>query len=211
MSIPQKQSRTITIQGKTYRWLVSRSHGRIHLTIENTSHRGQLLRVSFEPHQSYRRDSEGNWKSVFQGRKITPQVVKQFIEHGLANAWASSTPGKPPFQINIWQADKIAPPLPPLSKEEYRLKDMACDQVCDLQFDLSLDPNWRLQLFKASFKEKIPIPDNYVGLNKKVRECGLRFYAFQAGWTNFGFVVFGIGSVDFPEVVMYTTNNPDIL
>ncbi len=34
-------------------------------------------------------------------------------------------------------------------------------------------------------------------------ECELRFAAFNDGWTQYGFVVFGIESVDFPSRDVY--------
>ncbi len=40
---------------------------------------------------------------------------------------------------------------------------------------------------------------------------GLRYAAFNDGMTEDGFIVFGIESIDFPDIVMYTTNNPSIL
>jgi hypothetical protein len=66
-------------------------------------------------------------------------------------------------------------------------------------------------LFDAVPGQRFPICDDDCLLYQRVRECGLRFAAFNDGYTPCGFVVFGIESIDFPDVVMYTTNNPVII
>lgn len=81
----------------------------------------------------------------------------------------------------------------------------------DLLFDLSLDPAWRARLFAADVGTRFAIPMDYLGPSDEVRARELRFCAWNDGWTGDGFVVFGIGSVEFPRVEMFTTNNPRIL
>lgn len=211
MTLPRKKSRTLTVDDTKYRWLVSMHQGVIHVTVESDDDPGQLLQSFFEPHDQFKRKTDGNWSFHRQGRSITPDVVGRIIRHGLANGWEPSSKGQKPIQIHTWDADNIAPESIGVADDEVALKDLAMEQVSDLCYDLSLDPEWRKTLFDATDDKRFPIPDNYLPLSDRVRECGLRFAAFNDGWTECGFVVFGIESVDFPNIVMYTTNNPSIV
>jgi hypothetical protein len=119
--------------------------------------------------------------------------------------------GKKPLLIYTWESEQIAPGKLIVAADEVPLRDLAIEQVSDLRFDLSLDPVWRRTLFNAKPFERFELPTDYSALTDQVREYGLRFAVFNDGWTECGFVVFGIESIDFPEVVMYTTNNPAII
>jgi hypothetical protein len=88
------------------------------------------------------------------------------------------------------------------------VREIAVEQVSDLRFDLSLDPEWRRTLFAAEVHQRFELPADYGAIGADSREHGLRYAVFNDGWTEDGSVVFGIESVDFPNVVMYTTNNP---
>jgi hypothetical protein len=111
----------------------------------------------------------------------------------------------------VWESDRIAPGIAEPEDGAHRLRDVAEQEVSDLRFDLSLDPEWRRILFGATPHERIQIPTDHPALSQRVRDLGLHFAAFNDGWTDDGFVVFGISSVEFPDVVTYTTNNPGII
>ena len=211
MTLPRKKSRLIEVDSKKYRWLISKRSGTINLSIEVAEHSGQLLQICFEPHDSYKRGTDNQWERVKQGVSVTPKLVNQIIQHGLVNGWHPNETGKTPFYIYIWKADDFIPELPEPNHNELRLKDMAIEQVSNLRFDLSLDPLWRKQLFDAPIYQRFALPSDYFALTEDVRNCGLRFAAFKDGWKDDGFVVFGIESVDFPDLVMYSTNNPEII
>lgn len=85
----------------------------------------------------------------------------------------------------------------------------------DLVHDVSLDTTWRQRLFTAEVGRRFPFDAEDVGrLSASLREfferLGLQFACFNDGWTEDGFVVFGLEAVEFPEVVAYSTNTPDI-
>ncbi|MEG3895670.1 MULTISPECIES: hypothetical protein [unclassified Microcoleus] len=211
MTLPQKKSRIIEVDGKKYRWLISKREGTIDLAIEANGYSGQLLQAFFDPHDAYQREVGGRWQRVRQAVSVTPKVVKQVIYYGLANGWKPHSPKKASVLIHTGQIDKIIGDLPALSEGELRVKDIASEQVSDLSYDLSLDPEWRKQLFVAPFEQRFPLPPDYFALSQEVRNLGLLFSVFNDGWTDNGFIVFGIESVDFPDVQMYTFNNPEII
>ncbi len=116
-----------------------------------------------------------------------------------------------PFLIHTWDVEKITPELPGLNEDEIRAKDIAIEQACNLMFDFSLDPKWRKVLFQAKQGEKFNLPSDYFAFNQQVRDLGLKFAVYNDGWTDYGFIVFGIASVDFPDVGTFTVNNPEII
>jgi len=210
MTLPKKNTRTLTVDAANYRWLVSVHQGVLHLTVESADGPGQTLQAFFEPHDQFKRKHDGKWSFHRQGRSITPENVARIIRHGIANGWQPSSQGKKPIHIQTWDTDKVAPTPIRTADDEVSLKDLAIDQVSELRFDVSLDSHWRKTLFAAPPLKRFPLPADYVALSDHVRKCELRFAVFNEGSTECGFVVFGIESVEFPDVVMYTTNNPAI-
>jgi hypothetical protein len=86
----------------------------------------------------------------------------------------------------------------------------------DLLGDVSLDPTWRQRLFAAEVGRRFPFSEEDIlrlpaRLRARIEADRLRFACFNEGWTEDGFVVFGIESVEFPEIVAYSTNNPEIV
>lgn len=180
----------------------------LHLTIEADGRDGQLRQAVFEPHDGYSQTHNG-WSRSSQGRRIKPSTVRQIIVHAIGNGWQPTEQNSNPFRIHAWDADQIVPRLTDLPVDQFRLRDVAIEQVCDLQYDLSLDPLWRKRLFDAPVFERFPLAEDYFALSAESREHGLKYCAFNDGGE--GFVVFGIQSIDFPDVVAYTTNNPAII
>ena len=211
MTLPKKNSRSITVDDTRYRWLVSMHQYVLNLTIEADDEPGQTLQAFFEPHDQFKRKSDGKWSFHRQGRSLTPCDVSKIIRYGLANDWQPQSTGRKPIHLHTWDAEHVAPGTAETEGDAVPLRDIAIDQISDLRFDLSLDPHWRKALFNAEPFKRFMLPEDYPGVGSCVRECGLRFAVFNEGYTECGFVVFGIESVDFPDVVMYTTNNPTIL
>ena len=211
MALPKKNSRSITVDQTRYRWLVTMHQRVLNLTIEAEDEPGQTLQAFFQPHDQFKRKTGGEWAFYRQGRSLTPRDVSRIIRHGLANDWQPHSRGRKPIRFYTWDAERIAPSADATESDEVALRDVAIDQVSELRFDVSLDPHWRKTLFEADSFKRFAIPQDYVGIRSEARECGLRFAAFNDGYTECGFVVFGIESVDFPDIVMYSTNNPAIL
>jgi hypothetical protein len=86
----------------------------------------------------------------------------------------------------------------------------------DLVEGVSLDPTWRRRLFDAEVGRRFPLSEEDIlrlpaRLRGRIEADRLRFACFNEGWTEDGFVVFGIGSVEFPDIVAYSTSNPGIV
>lgn len=86
----------------------------------------------------------------------------------------------------------------------------------DLVEDVSLDPIWRQRLFGAEVGRRFRFGDEDLArlparVRARIEADRLHFACFNDGWTEDGFVVFGIESVEFPEIVAYSTNNPEIV
>lgn len=210
MAMPGRGSRRITVDGEEYRWLARRREGRLRLVLEGADG-GRVLLCDLEPHDLFRRDGSG-WKWARQQRAITSGLVAQIVRHARRNGWDPAAAAGGPMRIHTWETDRIAPLDPrAVPTDEVALEDLAIAQVGALRFDLSLDPEWRARLFAADVGARLAIPVDYVGLTEAARARGLRFCVWNDGWTGDGLVVFGIGSVEFPRVEMYTTNDPRIL
>ena len=212
MALPRKTSRTIVVDDVKYRWLVTYRESELRVTVELEESPGQLLQAIFSPHDVLIRDEGKRWCFVRQGRSIQPSHVKKIIAHGLKNGWNPYKPRGETTYVNMWQTDELCPvDVDVRDNGELLARDLAADQIADLQFDLSLDPEWRARLFKATVGERHEIPGDYFALRSECRDADLRFAVFNDGWTDYGFVVFGIQSLDFPELIAYTTNNSAII
>jgi lysophospholipase L1-like esterase len=83
-------------------------------------------------------------------------------------------------------------------KKDIALQEIAQDIVSNLRYDISMDEKWRQRLFHAPVGQRFNIPVE--------NEYGLTFATFNDGVTDDQQWVIGIESIDFPEVVEYTTN-----
>lgn len=213
MALPKTGSRTICIDNFEYRWMVRKHKENLNLAIQSATGTGQRLLVYLYPHQLYRRGIGTEWTLVRQLRVVSDGSVRRLIHHALRNGWKPQSMGIPPMKIYHWKAEEVLPQikLPESSADEIPIKDIAMDQVSDLRLDISLDSDWRKLLFSSRENQKFEIPPSFYGLNEGSREHNLHFQAFNSGRTLDGDVVFGIQSVEFPAIVMYTTNNPGVL
>jgi len=202
----------LTVHGVLYRWLVTARNSLLHLTVEAENKPGQVLQAFFEPHSLFKKlRPDGEFCFSRQGRKITPELVARVIRHGLVNHWLPQERNSKPFLIHAWDSDPLAPEAVVPSDGEVALIDLVYEQLNDLCFDISMSPHWRKTLFDAPVGKRLAIPNDDPELSDAAREHDLSFAVFNDGWTPDGFVVFGIGSIEFPHAVSYTTNNPDII
>ena len=216
MAIPRKGSRTIGVGGERYRWVVTVHQHALNLTVERADGAGQRLIAVSEPHDEYVRDDQGAWRFRGQLRSVTPGLVRQVILLALDRGWRPGECGLPPLRLYGW-----VEPLARLLGEGsdlpagsgVRLRDIAGELTDELRGDISLDPSWRRCLRDAAVHLRFPIPaDDEVfapRLAAKAREYGLSFVAFNEGFTDSGWFVIGVESVEFPGTAAYSTNNPD--
>jgi hypothetical protein len=86
----------------------------------------------------------------------------------------------------------------------------------DMVEAVSLDPVWRTRLFASPSGVMLPFTaDDLARLPppvcERITSQDLRFGCFNDGATEDGYVVFGICSLEFPELVEYSTNNPEVV
>jgi hypothetical protein len=211
MTLPRSTSRIIEIEGTRYRWMTTRREGVLHVTVQHDSGAGSLLLAYLEPHALFRREGAAAWRFSRQARMVGPGLVRRLVGHAITNGWRPSELSTRPFVIATWSGEELtrvtdgSPPEP----GEIALRDVAIRAVDDLRFDLSMDPVWRRRVIESPEQARLDLPDELVDEASGARGHGLRFRAFNDGWTTEGMVVFGIESVEFSTVVMYTTNAPD--
>lgn len=217
MTLPQKGTRRITVDGEAYRWVVSVRRGAIRVAVEHAEVPGQRLDAYFECHDTYTRDASGDWRFKSQGRSIKPRIVQQLIREALRRGWQPTQRGLKPLMINDTHRVFSAPEAPPSSRdrEDVRIKDVASEHISDLMFDVSLDPKWRSKLLNATVQQRFELPEDYVAsldrsLSERVHGYGLRFAVFNDGFTDDGWFVIGIECTQFKDVVMFSTNNPAV-
>jgi hypothetical protein len=96
MALAKKGSRLISIDGVTYRWVVSPDSGYMVLVVETSDEPGQRLEAVFDYH--YQRVELGS--CFIQGRAISPGIVRQVIVIALNRGWLPSKHGLPPFRVD---------------------------------------------------------------------------------------------------------------
>jgi hypothetical protein len=88
MALPQKHSRIIEVDGKKYRWMIAKKKQTVDLLILELHSSSKLLRISFDPQNSYKPISK-KYLEISQTLAITPNTVRQAIQYGLENGWQS--------------------------------------------------------------------------------------------------------------------------
>ncbi len=99
MGLAKKGSRTIAVNGSTYRWVVSADSGFMTIVVELDLGQGQRMEASV----SYRDDD-----ATGQRARITPKVVQRAIDLALAEGWSPQQSGLSPFKLvdaddRLWQ------------------------------------------------------------------------------------------------------------
>ena len=95
-------------------------------------------------------------------------------------------------------------------------KKLYKNHLYNLIYDVSLDAIWRKQLFNAPVGKRflvteVVLPRLSEELRNAVQQKGLNFTVFNEGWTDDGFVVFGFSCIEFPYIIAYSTNNPEVI
>lgn len=98
MGLPNKGSKTITVKGDEYRYIVSANSNSIDLIIELNEMEGQRLIVHFD----YSPEKTGFCFS--HTNQITPSMVKIVILHFVNNNWKPQRSGK---VINAYYNDVL--------------------------------------------------------------------------------------------------------
>ncbi|MCP3993898.1 MAG: hypothetical protein GY722_02380 [bacterium] len=103
----KRQKRKITVGGRVYYWSASGDDGWINLCVMTTVPGSPKLICYFEYHQDETPFERGGRSGVSLSDQfvITPYIVRQTIEYGLANAWDPFHRGKDLFLGHI--DDKI--------------------------------------------------------------------------------------------------------
>lgn len=107
MALPRKGSRCISVEGVTYRWMVSPNDGFMVLIVELADHPGQQLGACFGYQDVLKPKKAGVSAIVGQLRSITPGVVRSLILTALSRGWQPSRRGLPPFPLR--DAEQLAP------------------------------------------------------------------------------------------------------
>lgn len=99
MTLPRKGSRTITVDGCDYRWVVSADSGFMLLVVERDNGTGQRMEASF----GYG-DRDGG-----QDHEVTPAVVGRAIALALQEGWRPNGTGMPfrlaDAETRLWPRD----------------------------------------------------------------------------------------------------------
>lgn len=95
-------------------------------------------------------------------------------------------------------------------------KKLYKNHLYNLIYDVSLDAIWRERLFNAPSGERFLVAEGDLPrlseeLRNAVQQKSLNFTVFNDGRTEDGFVVFGFSCIEFPYIIAYSTNNPEVI
>lgn len=195
MGLAKKGTRIITVDEKSYRWVVSFNKDSLRLIVESKDSPGQRLDAGFKYYNSYLYDQDKGCNLLTQRRSITPSLVKSVILLALEKGWKPTQRGLGNF--SLWLDEEF--PITESSEAlGVSLEDIAKEIVGELRCKISEDINWRHKLFYAPVGKRFEISyDN---------KYGLKFAAFLNGHTDSTFWFIGIESIDFPHIVLYSSN-----
>jgi len=95
MTLPEKGSRTISVNDTKYRWMVTGNDMIIDVIIEQDNVKGQKLLSGFDYHNGA---NEGY--TATQERIVSPEVIKKLILRALEIGWEPGVQGKPDFFVS---------------------------------------------------------------------------------------------------------------
>jgi hypothetical protein len=107
MALARKGSRSITVEGAAYRWVVAPNDGYMLLVAEPANGLGQRLEAYFGYHDIYEPAEAEASRVVGQRRSIRPGVVRAVVQAALGRGWQPSKRGLPAFQLH--DADRLVP------------------------------------------------------------------------------------------------------
>lgn len=202
MTIPKKNSRSITIDDQQYRWVVSVRDNLLNLVVEATDDPGQRLQAYFQCRDLYVRGESGDWTYVAQKQSIRPSHVRRVVKAALKQGWQPNKKGGP---FIVRDAANVAQTID-TEEIDYRrveenakkayIKDIARDFLWTyMALTLCMDATMNDKLTNCEPTERIEIADD------KMRQLGLTFCAFKDSFTSEGRMVVGLQCNEFPEIV----------
>ncbi|BAZ12590.1 hypothetical protein NIES4071_44210 [Calothrix sp. NIES-4071] len=194
MGLSKKETRIITVNGTTYKWVVSPSGGYLYLIIEHNDFSGQRLNAGFKYHNTYVYNKDSEYRRLEQRRLITPSLVKSVILLALDKGWKPAQRGLGYF--SLWLDEEF--PIAEQKTSGIALEDIAADIAHELLYQVSEFYEWRQRLFYAKVGERFEIIND--------NSYGLKFQAFLDGWTEDGFWFIAVECINFPHIVFYSMN-----
>lgn len=97
MALPKKTSRSINVDGQSYRWMIRDNGDHYLLAIQHASGRGQKLTLSLY--------AEGR-RIDLPALEVTPGLVEKIIREGLKMGWQPERLGSPQ-SMRIRQGDAL--------------------------------------------------------------------------------------------------------
>ncbi|MDF1665841.1 MAG: hypothetical protein P1V97_29060 [Planctomycetota bacterium] len=95
MTLSNKGSRPIIVDGVDYRWMVASRNGPIRLVVEASNVKGQRFCVTF-PFGDYYLDTTNRWWPDVQ---VRPEHVRKLIRVALERGWRPKETGLAPFEL----------------------------------------------------------------------------------------------------------------
>lgn len=105
MTFPKKGSRSIVVEGITYRYITTGTYGGVTLNVEKESAKGQRLEAWFDYHflsEEGVTSSGQRYTSHTPTIQVTPGMAAQVIRYGLEQGW---TPDKSAKELNLGSVD----------------------------------------------------------------------------------------------------------
>ena len=99
MAMPRKKSRTLIVDGATYRWTLTGNRGSLFVVVESEESPGQVLQAEFDAEDSF--ESIDYRHSIHtQGKSITPKTISRVVRYALAKGWNPNGKNLRPFVLN---------------------------------------------------------------------------------------------------------------
>ncbi|WP_298861200.1 hypothetical protein [uncultured Gimesia sp.] len=202
MAIPKKGSRTLTVDGVQYRWVVSIHDNSVNLVVELMKEPGQRLLAYFECRDLYIRGDDDQWRFHSQKQCIRPAHVVRIINHALREGWEPSV--KPGKQFVVRDAAKVALTIDAElinsqsvdhDSKAAHIKEIAQDFLESyMGLSLCMDYAMHDQIMDSEPKVQIPIEDH------NMQRLGLTFSVFKDSLSPDGRLVITLQCNEFPDI-----------
>lgn len=110
MALPKKKSRSITVEGKTYRYIVSKGQNLggdvfpLNVTVQHQKGIGAKLTASGLTTRDFWLDISDSPRSSNEYLILTPRHIEKLIRLGVWRGWQPDDAG-PPFKIDVRKED----------------------------------------------------------------------------------------------------------
>ena len=195
MTIPKKKSRSISLDGESFRWMVRATENELVLTVAHDDG-GQLLQSTLNKLNLFREGAASGWEYVRQGRQITPSLVRQLMETALFQDWKPKEKISKPFILNalVWRDDTRLEPIQSISLDRWLdsplrqraatnglmpVAQMAQEESEWMIQDLAWPCEFREAVLRLSPGESLPVPQEWI--SQTARDAGLTFSASFEG------------------------------